>query len=70
MLQCVETVLSFFTLAHRYPRRVPSADVKDTAPKPTVSTKRAALIMTDARKITTLELQGNFEEGNPIYNIH
>ena len=29
MIQCVETFLSFFTLAHGCPRRVPSADVKD-----------------------------------------
>ena len=29
MIQCVETCLSFFTLAHGCPRRVPSADVKD-----------------------------------------
>ena len=27
MIQCVETLLSFFTLAHGCPRRVPSADV-------------------------------------------
>ena len=66
-IQCVATCLSFFALAHGYPRRVPSANVKDKdeTPKLPASTKTCYVDGDrDTSKILALELQGNLEEGN------
>ena len=50
-IQCVATCLSFFALAHGYPRRVPSANVKDKDELRNylLQQKRATLMVTETR---------------------